>query len=1175
MKRKIEQLLDETFEYKVSKMNISTERIEVRVMEGENFRDSFHIENSIQKKMRGFIYSSNGRVGYEPQAFNNIGEKIVYEVDTAGLKSGDVLEGEFVFCADIGEYRLPYKIQIEKGKGDTIKAEVTDINGFLRLAKADFQKAYLFFLSADFSAMIYEKYPQWISLMEGLFRQSVNYHTMEEFLCGTGNKRNILLSIEETARYYEKLEQSEAETLNLTKDGWGFQRIEISADNPFLQITRPVVTTDEFLGSTYQLEYLIDMTKLHDGKNYGRIKIKTPYQTLQYEVTVQNDAKENTRQNYLQQHRQIERINQDYLSFRLGRLEQGAWVKQAQEGILAYRKAGGADTLMELFEAEVLFLEGKADAACMILESLESHKERLNTPEILGYYLYLSTFYNEDLQYVAYVEENITRLFRQNRENWKLQWLLLKRPMPQEKRLSSLEKMEVYQKQFVYGCRSRIIYMEVYHMIAAEPLLMRRLGQFELQVLKFIGREKLWTSSLIIQITELAGRYKKYARELYEILVSCYEFQPSKDLIYVICGLLIKGDKAGCEYFAWYQKAVEEDLRITGLYEYYINSLDEPEKEELPRIIKMYFAYENTLDYRKKAQVYANIIKNKEKDSHSYENYRPLIEKFMINQLSTGKINREMAVIYSAFLNSSVLNKKMAEHLARALFTYELKCETNAAKSVVVVHRQLQVEQRVMLTNQRAYIQMYTEDCQIFIEDQEGIRHAVGMPYTLTKLLKKESLVLDCRKLVPTSPGLVLNLCASAAEINKENVSQFFELLEIEEVKGKYKAQVRRELLDYYYADPTDESFTEYVRPADYDIYIKVDKKKFIELLTREGMYKDAYQLTAKYGPEDLNLITLVKMCSRNILAREYEADEMLTYICHYCFKQGKYDEIVLFYLLRFYDGPIETMKTLWRAGYQFDLDTFELEEKILMLLLFSGEGVSDTEEIFDSYRRKVGKKKLLSAYVLYRSHDYLVKEQSVKSPVFTYIEQGYGKGKMSYDVCCLALLKWYSTQSQLSEEQQTNALKLLESYTCRNMRFAFYKDLSSSLTRAFNIYDKNFIEYRTSEEAKVILHYCKEDIDGNRTSELSAVMQHTLQGIFVAEVTLFYGERLVYHITEEQNGSYKETKEQICEWRENEAEDQLTRYGLLNQLKKRGDENVLRTYFEQECLVEELFTLD
>ena len=85
----------------------------------------------------------------------------------------------------------------------------------------------------------------------------------------------------------------------------------------------------------------------------------------------------------------------------------------------------------------------------------------------------------------------------------------------------------------------------------------------------------------------------------------------------------------------------------------------------------------------------------------------------------------------------------------------------------------------------------------------------------------------------------------------------------------------------------------------------------------------------------------------------------MLLAYCHQCFEWGKYDDNILTYLLMYYDGPVEDMKRLWNVGREFELDTMVLEEKILSLLLFTRMGTSGTEQIFVSYQRKLGRRKI------------------------------------------------------------------------------------------------------------------------------------------------------------------------------------------------------------------------
>lgn len=1182
MKRRIDQLINEIFEYEAPGIQISETEISVSVKKGEIYRGSFQVESPIQKKIKGFIYSSSARVGYEPDAFYGISEKVVYEVDTAGMEEGEVLSGVFTICTDAGEYRIPYRVEIERSAIKTSTAVIGNMEDFIKLAQEDFQKAYLIFVSPGFSRLVYEENPQWISLYEGLTAQSVNYSSLEEFLIGLNKKSAIWLQADKEEAVYRDVKQQVQESLVLSKSTWGFMRLEISSDAPFLKVERPLVTTDEFIGSTYQMEYLIDPGLLHPGRNWGRIAVKTPFQTLEFQVLVHCTENGEVIRAHLAQQRQVANLLSLYIDFRLRRIHINAWITRSQEALEEYRQAGGTHTMLDLFQAQLFFAADKQDAACMILENLDQHKERLNTPEILGYYLYLTTFYHKDKEYIDYVEEQVSSLFLQNPENWKLQWFLLY--LQENLMVHPAEKLEAILQQYVRGCRSRIMYLEAYHTIEKSPLLLKKLGDFEIQVLKFICREKLLSGEIIMQISDLAGRHKEYSKELYEILRTCYQVRPSNGLLHVICSLLIKGHKTGSEYFTWYERGVDADLRITGLYEYYVDSLGGQEGKPLPKMIRMYFSYNNALDYRKKAQVYANVVKNRERDPQTYQSYRPMIEKFMVDQLTAGKISKDLAFLYGTFLTRSVLNRKMAQHLTKAFFTYELQCDQRDIHSVIVMHKQLKKEQRTSVSEGRAYIQLYTPDYQIFLEDGEGIRHARSISFTLTRILENSDFMEYCRELAPESPGLVLYTCGMADgenPVNSSNAEQFGRLLDMEEVKDTYKEEVRRNILDYYYDNQGDESLYEYLHNIDYDIFIRTDKKKLVELLTAEGMCREAFELVSKYGPEKVSPISLVRMCSRNILSREYEADEMLVSICYFCFEQGKYDETVLAYLLRYYDGPVESMKTLWKAGRKFELDTMALEEKILMVLLFVRCGAQDTEEIFDSYRRKLGRKKLLLAYVIYRSYDYFVKEIPVKNQVFEYIERGYEKGKITQDICLLAMLLWYTRRPTLEKYQQENAQELVEGFLYRGLRFAFYKKFEPALIRAFQLQDKSFIEYRTNPRAAVSITYYKEDRKGEKSAQKTELMKPAYEGVFEREFTLFYGEKIVYHIDEELNGVVKNGEELVCAWSEKNSTQDKTRYDLINQiaehLKKKEEQaarTAMRTYLEQECLVDRLFTL-
>lgn len=1204
MKRRIEQLVNGIYEYTAPGIIFSSDRIEAEVRcgskaqqngsfipylhcsecsAGGHYFGNFTLKNSAQKRMKGFLYSSDARVACEPREFSGIETKISFDVDFCGMRPGDVLEGAFTVCSNMGEASLPFRFKAAERRVQMPGGMPVDLEGFAAFAQEDYQKAYALFCTAEFYRMLGEKYPQYEAMYQGIFSQPADLESMEEFLIGTGRKEPVRFQIKGEGCRFVGLSADIQEKVEITRSGWGFQKLEITSDAEFLIPARSQISTEDFLGSSFILEYLIDIRKLHEGSNFGRITVKSSMQTVYYEVTVKKSVSIGEKKLHLQK-KQAQRLYTDYIDFRLKRINIHSWIAEAEEAFACYEQAGGSNVLTKLYQAQIYFASDRMQEACTLLENLERKKAFSGNPAAMGYYQYLTTFYNKEPSYIDYVEEKIEELYLKNQEEWVLQWVLLylKENLIQH----PTRKLEAIRRQFIYGCRSRMMYLEAYFVLVKSPLLLKKLDEFEIQVLRFMCRNDLLNREIVMQVADIAGRWKRYDDALYHILCHCHTKYASRSVVNAICSLLIKGHKVGAPYFNWYEKGVAEGLRLTGLYEYYVESMGKERGGLLPQMIRMYFSYDNTtLNYEKKAVLYANIIENRKKDVRSYDSYRPAIEKFMVDQLMTGHISRELACIYQTFLSKNMLNRRMAGNLARSLFTCEIRCESEIASGVAVVHRQLEGIQHVSLTGHTAEVQIYTDDAWIFVIDRKGKWHIGTIPYTVTRLLDSEEMFDVCRELTPDSPGFLLHFCSEAQrkkQICGKHMRDFCGLLEYEDVRKGYKQQIRQDILDYFYENPKDDMLFEYLHVMDLDELIAADKKKTIELMVSEGMCQEAFALVSKYGPEGIGLGALVRLCSRSILEREREENEMLLYLCEYCFRQGKYDETVLSYLLSGYDGPIENMKKLWKAGKKFELDTFLLEEKILIMLLFMRQGLDGTGEIFESYRRRFGKKLLLNGYLNLMSYEYFVKEHQADDQVFDEIARRLEKGLETDMACKLALLK-YDSLREPDEKRLKRMQRILGECRNRNLYFAFFQNLPGSLLRSVQLQERSFVEYRTNPGARVMLHYTIENPGGVVMQERTEMMQNVYEGIFVKDFTLFFGEKLIYTVTEELDGRMEKHEGQVlpaAECPENGSGIQ-GRYPVLNEmcrsLLEHRESRVkaqAKEYLELEKVIEHIFPL-
>lgn len=1183
MKKRIEQLLNSKFEYEVQPLRLSEERISLEAGEGELLRGSFTASHPQGKKVKGFLYSSNPRVTFEPSEFYSGENKILYQIDTNGLQPGEETCGQFTLCTDLGEYQLPYEIHIRNeghGKGDAQeKPSLSGTADLAKLAKTDFQAAYPVFISPEFEESLRGREPENQILYEALKRQTFSYQSLEEFLIGSGHKEPVEITLAQSEARFSELDQSVRETIGIHKEGWGFLRLDISSDTRFLRLEKKVLTTDEFVGNQFELEYIIDTNFLHGGKNYGRIRVSTCYQTLYYEVTVVKRTDAEAHRQHRVQKTMRKKLENLYVDFRLKRIEIQAWIDRSQNVIASYKRAGGTDVFADLFQVQLLFADDKRSKGYKLLQEIEQQPQRLASPERYAFYLYISTFFQRDAAYVDQVEARIEQLFLQNRDNWILQWILF---YLQERLMrDDGAKLEVIAEQVKYGCSSPILYLEAWQLLEKDPFLLRRLDGFERKILWFGAKRGLLTEEIVHQVGSLAVYHRTFQPRLLEILKACYQVKHSPEIVKAICTILIAGEKKDPVYFQWYALGVNLDLRITGLYEYYMETMDQCGVEKMPQIIRRYFVYNNTLDYHKRARIYRNISDNRESIPQVYRSYRAAIETFLVEQLGMGHIDENLAILYERYLDRQLLTRTLAERLVRLLFTFQVTCKNPNMKSIVVIHRIMKGEQVVPFVDGQAQVQIYTENARILLMDVQGSRYAATSLYLAERMLDTPKLLAYCRELVPDHPGLVLYMCGRkepGKTITREMLPYFKRACGMDTLREEYREKVRRWVLEYYMENPREEDLFSYLKQISYPEFVRADKKALMTLLTQEGMYEEAFSLLETYGCEDVPLVHLVRICGQTVLAREYEENAVLLSYCSQCFAFGKYDDNILTYLLMYYDGPIEEMKRLWNTGRQYELDTMVLEEKILSLLLFTRTGTSGTEQIFASYQRKLGRKKICRAYIILKSYEYFVKGLPVNDLIFEYIEKGCQNGAEQEDVCLLALLQYYSRQLKLSEMQESIAAGLLARYCGAGLRFAFYQKLPERLRRPYQLEDKVFLEYVANPENTVILHYRRK---GRQEEFLEEPMKNCFEGICVKEFILFYGEEMECY-TEELLPD-ETTKISGCRTLTMGKMPGSTnsRFDILNRISQAEGsgrtakvKEELENYFQMDYLAKEIFTL-
>ena len=107
------------------------------------------------------------------------------------------------------------------------------------------------------------------------------------------------------------------------------------------------------------------------------------------------------------------------------------------------------------------------------------------------------------------------------------------------------------------------MYLEAALVLQKSPLLLKRLEDFEIRVLSFMVKEDLLNAELIMQIVELAGRYREYHPGLVDTLEEMMRKIPPRAFFARSSAFCSKGRRKDRECFVWYERGVEQDLRIT------------------------------------------------------------------------------------------------------------------------------------------------------------------------------------------------------------------------------------------------------------------------------------------------------------------------------------------------------------------------------------------------------------------------------------------------------------------------------------------------------------------------------------------------------------------------------------------------------------------------------------
>lgn len=1158
----------------------SEETIDLSVIEGRSEAGSFVIESTNQIKICGIVYSTNPRMECLNPHFEGEKVRIRYQFNSKGLTEGDACEGKFVIVCNQIEYSLSFCARITRLYAEASTGAVKSLDDFTRLAASNWDEAYHLFYNRNFLNTIpygnvYERLTY-----EGFACARPSGQNMEEFLIGVNKKQPVSISVDKSEDIFMASKEPQSGCFTITKDNWGYTEIRLRTDCEFIKLSKPVLTLDDFIGKTYLYEYIIDASAMHAGRNFGRIYIDGVYQSFTIDITagvrdddgsisdiaVTKDIKEC-----------MVGIMELYTSFRLKRIVTGVWANETIS-ILNHLHALMPDEHMyELMKAQAFIINRQRQEAKWILDDFKHSNPDKKSP-IWGYYLYLMTLLEREPSYIDNMTHEVELIFYENPDSVLLFWVLLfLRDQYFDDNAGKLKDIKYW---VLRGCSSPYLYIEAYYLISQDPYLIKELSVFELRILSWAVKKKALTKDLagaIFEAVDLAGGFDN---RVYELLTAAYEICPEAEYVGIICSYLIKGHKNDTCFHKWFELGIENKLRLTGLYEAYLITMDDRQISPVPKIIQMYFSFDNKLPYRKLAVLYNNIIAAKETEPEVYHKYRKAMGRFAMDQAQLRHIDDNLAVLYEDMLELGFINEELSAAFSDIIYTYKLIVFDKRIVRAIIYQNEMKEPQIVPVTDQCAYFELFSNDYVILFEDSRGYRYVKSISYRLQRLMDAEKYLDRCISLSPDRPQYIVSHFKHVrdySDFTKDDLKLFKPVFYSESFSDSYKAVMGYRILKYCQLHDYEDYVRPFLQSINFDTLQKDARKYLIDMLVSNRLYEKAYDMAMEYGIDMLAAASQVVLCE-NALKVQHVDDDFMVQLAISAFKTGKYSDLVLKYLCENYTGPTDELINLWHAADKFSISSMKLDERILEQGIYTQIEPEKISDIFMEYYKRAGNEKLILAYISLVAHGYLHSGRCKADFIFDIIEKRYIGNRTLNDACQLALLKHFAEKTDITQAELEIEDTLLKYYIYNNMYFDFFARLDYRLLEKYFLYDKAFLQYESTPGTQVVLHYSRDE-DGEEFN--SEDMVEMYDGIYVKTFVIFFGELIRYYITEEHDNSIevKESNRLTCN--NIPGDNDHSRYNLINEMiisDTLSDETTLKSnigeYKRLDVATKQLFKL-
>lgn len=1187
MKEKVLSLAKGNFTYEPPALIVIPDRLESGVVAGTKTTLSFVLKNQRGTKIKGFGSVEEPALNFLPVFHAEINELQV-EVDAVELIPGEELKGKIDLVTDCGEISLPYDIKIIQPELVDEKGVISDYNKLRERFQDNPEHGAALFHDQRFEEVFLYRDESGRRLYHHLKKTNSNLQSMEEFLVAKGKKKAIRFYLKHLASGQKRNIEIEYEiqgmdiqdSLQVRVNTWGSMGIQIRSTADFIEPEVHRLWTDEFVGSTAVVRFQIQADKVPAGRKYGSLILESLYETKEIKISVHNGRDSKERKVARARKAATALLVRTYLAYQEGRIEEKEYQEMLQKNRVVIRKlSGDYELAMSGYIAVILRDEAEILNFYQKTEHLEPPQPGTDARGVENYILieyvkYLYTNRDEDRQ-------QLVRLLEAYMDNgYQSVPLFLVSLHADEKYHTAEKKVAAVLQQLRSDSNHVLLHSELLRIFQQDPGMITALDEETLVTVYYGVRFNLVTEEMSLAVSYLAERAITWDNLLFTVLEKLYGQYGQEDTLRSICGLLIRSEKREKKYFPWFAKGVEQHLRLTELYEYYMYTMDYAASFSLPDSVISYFQYENHLNDQCKAFLYAYIVKKRKEQPENFRAYGTHIREFALKQLGRHRITEDIAIIYEGLFLKDNIRDSVARDLPYVMFNHLLTCSNERMQSVVVVHTEMKEEAVYTLNNGQAVIQIYTSDYQLYFVDREGNYCTGTIDYKLQKLLHLDDFAPVCFENGADHVHLLVHLAVKAIRAARLSDIQVAVLQRVSEL-GCLCDYASNKLLMRLYEHYSKQKQTDLLLGLLEILEPKMVKRErlaevaaaCIYLGSSQEMYDKAENMLVRYG---------IKNCDRNALLllvkdriQNYKGGFVprLVKWSYYLYRQGCCDKAVMNYLASYFMGNTAALTAVFDKCQELSQGAMEdgVKERLLGQVLFSNNNPMEYEQTFLEYYEDGNNRVLVKAFLSEIAYEYITDRLALTEEIFVKIEKEAFYVKDT--VMVLAALKYYSSEESFAWKQQEFIERNLELFASEGLILTFMKKFIGKLAVPYEIENSTLIQYNSGTDRGVFLHISP---DGEHYE--AEPMRKVFDGIYTKELLLFSDEETVCYIEEEETG---EKTDAMHVKRKNADITAPGFFQMVNEMiraKENGDgekyEHLRRQYERQHAVAEKLFKM-